>query len=90
MKKSVITVLGKDKVGIIAAVCGYLADNDINILDLSQTITGGYFNMMMLVDIAKCKKKFTVLSDELNEVGENAGVQIKIQQDEIFEAMHRI
>ena len=90
MKKSVITVLGKDKVGIIAAVCNCLAENSINILDLSQTITGGFFNMMMIVDIAKCKKKFTLLSDELNEVGEKIGVQIKIQQEEIFEAMHRI
>ena len=61
MKKTIITVVGKDSVGIIAKVCTYLAENDINILDISQTIVDGYFNMMMIVDFAKLTKSFVML-----------------------------
>ena len=89
MKKSIITVVGKDTVGIIARVCTYLADNGVNILDISQTIVQGYFNMMMIVDTAAVKS-FDTLAGELEELGKGIGVVIKCQQEEIFESMHRI
>ena len=85
MERAIITVVGKDTIGIIAGVCNYLADNRINILDISQTIVSGYFNMMMIVDITTLEKPFGVLSDELAALGqEKIGVQIKIQKEEIF------
>ncbi len=90
MKKTVITVVGKDTVGIIAKVCTYLADNNINILDISQTIVQGYFNMMMIVDLDDTKKPFGDVSDDLTKIGENMGVIIHCQREEIFEMMHRI
>lgn len=90
MKKSIITVVGKDTVGIIAKVCTYLAENNINILDISQTIVQDYFNMMMIVDANKADKKIGNISDELEKLGEEIGVQIKIQQEDIFNSMHRI
>ncbi|HAS21244.1 MAG TPA: ACT domain-containing protein [Lachnospiraceae bacterium] len=91
MERAIITVVGKDTIGIIAGVCNYLADNRINILDISQTIVSGYFNMMMIVDITTLEKPFGVLSDELAALGqEKIGVQIKIQKEEIFNLMHRI
>ena len=90
MNRTIVTVHGKDRVGIIAGVCNYLADNDINILDISQTIISDMFNMMMIVDISKSKKKIGVLSEEIAKVGEKLGMQIKMQQEDIFDAMHRI
>ena len=90
MKKVVITVVGKDSVGIIAKVCTYLAENDINILDISQTIVQEYFNMMMIVDFGKTKKDFLVAANELEAVGESIGVIIKAQREDIFDMMHRI
>ncbi len=66
MKKSIITVVGKDRVGIIAKVCVYLADNSVNILDISQTIVEGYFNMMMIVDLANCTKEIAVVVNEMD------------------------
>jgi len=91
MKKTVITVLGKDKVGIIAGVCTYLAEHNVNILDLAQTIVDGMFNMTMIVDIATSEDSFLDLSEGLAKMGEEKlGVQIKMQQEDIFEAMHRI
>lgn len=90
MKKTIITVVGKDTVGIIARVCSYLAENKINILDISQTIVQGYFNMMMLVDTNETKKAFGEISDELNKLGQEIGVIIKCQKEEIFDQMHRI
>jgi ACT domain-containing protein len=90
MKKTIITVVGKDTVGIIAKVCTYLADNGINILDISQTIVQGYFNMMMIVDTAGASKKSAEISEELKELGEEIGVVIKCQKEEIFDMMHRI
>ena len=91
MKKTVITVLGKDKVGIIAGVCTYLADNRINILDISQTIVQGYFNMMMIVDVTTIEKPFGQIAEELALLGrDRIGVQIKCQKEEIFDLMHRI
>lgn len=90
MKKTVITVVGKDTVGIIARVCTYLADNQINILDISQTIVQGFFNMMMIVDTNQTEKDFGIIAKELEQLGENIGVIIKCQKEEIFDQMHRI
>ena len=89
MKRSIITVVGKDTVGIIAKVCTYLAENQVNILDISQTIVQGYFNMMMIVDTGKVES-FERLTGELSALGEEIGVVIKCQQEEIFDKMHRI
>lgn len=90
MSKAIITVVGKDTVGIIAGVCAYLAENQINILDISQTIVQGYFNMMMIVDISAMEKPFGQVSGELEERGDSLGVKVKIQREEIFTSMHRI
>ena len=90
MKKTIITVVGKDTVGIIARVCTYLADSQINILDISQTIVQGYFNMMMVVDVSMTSKKFGEVADELETLGEDIGVVIRCQREEIFEKMHRL
>ena len=90
MRKAIITVVGKDAVGIIAKVCTYLAENEVNILDISQTIVQEYFNMMMIVDTAGCSKPFGDLADELNRLGEEIGVVIKCQKEEIFDMMHRV
>ena len=90
MKKTIITVVGNDTVGIIAKVCTYLADNNVNILDISQSITGGYFHMMMIVDMGSLETAFHQVAGELDQVGEKLGVQIKLQSEEIFQAMHRI
>ena len=90
MKKTIITVVGKDTVGIIARVCTYLAENQINILDISQTIVQGFFNMMMIVDMNQTEKKFGDIVDELVLLGKEIGVDIKCQKEEIFDKMHRI
>ena len=90
MKKTIITVVGKDTVGIIARVCTYLADNNINILDISQTIVQDYFNMMMIVDNNHTNKDFGIIAKELDSLGESIGVIIKCQKEEIFNQMHRI
>lgn len=90
MKKTIITVVGKDAVGIIAKVCTYLAENRINILDISQTIVQGFFNMMMIVDTDKTTKNFGMIVDELGALGDSIGVIIKCQKEEIFDQMHRI
>ena len=90
MQKGIITVVGKDQVGIIAKVCTYLADSHINILDISQTILQGYFNMMMIVDMNEAKEEFREVSEELNKIGEEIGVTIRCQRSEIFEKMHRL
>ena len=90
MKKCVITVVGKDTVGIIAKVCTYLADTGINILDISQTIVSCYFNMMMTVDLSNSTSGFDDVNDELDKLGSEIGVVIKCQREEIFDMMHRI
>ena len=90
MKKTIITVVGKDTVGIIAGVCSYLAENNVNILDISQTIVQEYFNMMMIVDCNKACKPINELSDDLDKLGEKIGVSIKMQHEDIFNSMHRI
>ena len=90
LKKSIITVLGKDSVGIIAKVCTYLANNNVNILDIIQTINGGFFNMLMIVESEVVVKTFPVMASELEQIGEELGVKIQAQHQEIFEMMHRI
>ena len=90
MNRTIITVVGKDTVGIIAKVCTYLAENDINILDISQTIVQEYFNMMMIVDMGKMNTSFETVADELADLGKSFGVQVKCQREEIFNMMHRI
>ena len=90
MEKVIITVLGKDSVGIIAKVCTYLSENGINILDISQTIVQGYFNMMMITDCSKTEKTFDDLHSDLSAIGEQLGVGIRAQRSEIFDEMHRI
>ncbi len=89
-EKIVITVVGKDTVGIIAKVCTYLANCGVNVLDISQTIVSGYFNMMMVADIAKSRKAFSDISSDLDNIGRQIGVVIHCQREEIFEKMHRI
>ena len=90
MKKCVITVVGKDTVGIIAKVCTYLAETTINILDISQTIVSSYFNMMMIVDVANSTKSYNEVVSDLEKLGEGIGVSVKCQREEIFDMMHRI
>ena len=90
MNKVIITVVGKDTVGIIAKVCTYLSEGSVNVLDISQTIVSGYFNMMMIVDMANATASFAEISDQLDALGEEIGVTIKCQKEEIFEMMHRI
>ena len=90
MKKTIITVVGKDSVGIIAKVCTYLAENKINILDISQPIVQGFFNMMMIVDTNEATKSLDEISDDLDKIGEEIGVRIQVQLEDIFNMMHRL
>lgn len=90
MKKTIITVVGKDTVGIIAKVCTYLAENNVNILDISQTIVDGFFNMMMVTDTNQSPKKVAQIAEELDEVGKGMGLVIRCQHEDIFNMMHRI
>lgn len=90
MNKVIITVVGKDTVGIIAKVCTYLAESHINILDISQTIVQEYFNMMMIVDANNSEKTLAEVISDLDEIGSQIGVVIKCQREEIFDKMHRI
>lgn len=88
--RSIITVLGKDKTGIIANVSTILAGTNVNILDISQTILQEYFTMIMLVDLSKCKISFNELKDILEEKGNEMSLSIKIQREDIFNSMHNI
>ena len=88
--KAIVTVVGKDTVGIIAGVCSYLAENNVNILDISQTIVQEYFNMMMIVDLSNSTSGFDDVNNELDKLGNEIGVVIKCQREEIFDMMHRI
>lgn len=90
MSKIIITIVGKDRVGIVARTCNYLAENGMNILDITQTILQEYFNMMMIVDISGSPKSFDDMAKELEKVGEDIGVTIRCQWEEIFTSMHRI
>ena len=88
--KSIITVVGKDQVGIIARVTTYLYESNVNIEDISQSIVGGSFNMMMIVDTSEANREFLTLSKELEDLGRNIGVLIKLQREDIFKSMQRI
>ncbi|MCM1284309.1 MAG: ACT domain-containing protein [Muribaculaceae bacterium] len=90
MDRVIITVVGKDTVGIIAKVCTYLSECGVNVLDISQTIVSGFFNMMMIVDMSASTESFAQMSAGLDEIGEGIGVAVKCQKEEIFEKMHRI
>ena len=88
--KCIITVLGKDKIGIIAKVSTYLADLDINILDISQSIIEGYFNMIMIIDITKLKEPLEIVREKLSIIGTELKIIVTIQHEDIFNSMHRI
>ena len=88
--RAIVTVIGKDRVGIIANVCSLLADSGVNILDISQTILQDYFTMIMLVDTSGCSMTFVDLSATLKDRGDEQSLSIRIQREDIFEAMHRI
>ena len=88
--KAIVTVVGKDQVGIIAGVCNTLADENVNVLDISQTIMQGYFTMMMVVDLAQCTTSFDELSRALQAFGEQRALSIRIQREDIFDSMHQI
>ena len=88
--RAIVTVIGKDRVGIIANVCSLLAESGVNILDISQTILQDYFTMIMLVDISGCSMPFAELSASLKSRGDEQALSIRIQLEAIFEAMHRI
>lgn len=90
MEKSIISVVGKDRIGIIASICSYLAENEINILDITQTIVSGLFQMMVICDTDKCSKDLHDVTKELDAIGAELGVQIKLQKEEIFIKMQRI
>ena len=88
--KAIVTVVGKDQVGIIAGVCTALAASRINVLDISQTIMEGYFTMMMVVDLTLCREPFDKLRAALREYGEGRALSIRIQREDIFDAMHKL
>ena len=90
MEKGIITVVGDDQVVIIEKLCTYLAENKLNILDISQTIIQGYFNMMMIIELQNSSKDFGLICDELENLGKEIGVNIKLQHENIFNKMHRI
>ena len=87
---AIVTVVGQDKVGIIAAICALLAENNVNILDISQTILQGSFTMVMAVDVSASKASVGDLREKLAELGQKMEISIRIQREEIFDAMHRI
>lgn len=90
MSKLIITVVGRDAVGIIAKVCTYLSENNVNVEDISQTIVQGWFNMMMIADISKSGKQYADIINDLDKLGESIGVKIRCQREDIFTRMHRI
>ena len=88
--RAIVTVIGRDQVGIIAAVCALLSEKNVNVLDISQTVLQEYFTMIMLVDASKATVPFAQLKDELAGAGQERGLDIRIQREDIFNAMHRI
>ncbi len=90
MSRTIVTLVGKDHVGIIATVCGFFAENNINILDLKQSTSQGFINMMMIVDTDAFTGTFDELNEGLDKVGEKVGCILKAQHEEIFDMMHRI
>ena len=88
--KAIVTVVGKDQVGIIAAVCIKLAEYNVNVLDISQTVMQGYFTMMMVVDVFGCTLPLAELCAAMEEMGKEKNLSVRVQREDIFEAMHRI
>ncbi|MGG5317089.1 ACT domain-containing protein [Enterococcus sp. AZ072] len=88
--RGIVTVIGKDKVGIIAGVSQKLAELEVNILDVSQTIMDDYFTMMMLTNLTNANKEFDDIREELNQLGKELGVKISVQNQEIFDTMHKL
>ena len=88
--KAIVTVIGADRVGIIASVCAILARHGVNVMDISQTVMQGYFTMIMLVDISGCDLPFAEIAAILDKAGKKEKLSIRIQREDIFEAMHRI
>lgn len=88
--KGIVRVIGKDSIGILASITDFLAKNKINILEISQDVIGGYFNMAMIVDITNVDNIFNEIIEEIEKVGQNIGLEVKIQRADIFDAMHRI
>ena len=88
--KAIVTVVGKDQVGIIAAVCVHLASYNVNVLDISQTVMQGYFTMMMVVDVSGSNIPVAELARELEEKGKEMNLSIRLQREDIFEAMYRV
>jgi ACT domain-containing protein len=88
--RGIVTVLGKDSVGIIAKVCTYMSERNINVLDIAQTIVGGYFNMMMVVDLGGSSEPLASMAAGLETLGRDIGVVVRLQHEDIFNAMHRI
>lgn len=88
--RAIVTVIGKDQVGIIANVCAQLSQHEINVLDISQTILQDYFTMIMLVDTSHCTVPFADLAEKLEQQGQDQGLSIRMQREDIFNAMHRI
>ena len=88
--KAIVTVVGKDRVGIIAAVCVKLAEYNVNVLDINQTVMQGYFTMMMAVDVSICSVPLAELVTKMDEIGKGMGLSIRVQREDIFEAMYRV
>ena len=88
--KAIVTVVGKDQVGIIAGVCTKLAEYSANVLDISQTVMEGYFTMMMVIDVSACNVPLAQLCTDMEELGKSRALSIRVQREDIFEAMHRI
>ena len=88
--KAVVTVVGKDRVGIIAQVCAALAENNVNVLDISQTVMQGYFTMMMVVDVSAATLPMALLCQAMEDKGAEMGLSIRLQREDIFDAMHRV
>ena len=88
--KAIVTVVGKDRVGIIANVCVALAKYNVNVLDINQTVMQGYFTMMMATEVSQCTVPLAVLATEMENIGKDMGLSIRVQREDIFEAMHRI
>ena len=88
--KAIVTVVGKDRVGIIANVCVQLANFNVNVLDISQTVMQGYFTMMMVTEVSGCNVPLAELVTRMDQVGKDMGLSIRVQREDIFEAMHRI
>lgn len=88
--KAIVTVVGQDRVGIIAAVCSKLAEFNVNVLDISQTVMQGYFTMMMVTEVSSCNVPLAELAQRMDELGVQMGLSIRVQREDIFQSMHRI